>query len=321
MSSCGFIKTIERLEGVDFPEPIGTDKITLMSASKGATENMNLYAYVNIIKPQAWIIFIMAVFILTFSYFILMTFSMERAKFSLGDSMALILLLLAQRDLDHPKSTKSIKIIFLVSVFFGYLTYSYYSAILTSLMATSPPKKCISSFQDVLDYDLSVTTWRSSAMEQYLITADAKSPVNKVYPKNVASVDSYEEQVGLALNQGGLIWGSIIEFSRVPRIYIHDISEHRNIEYGFMLQKDSEFTPLFNYHILLLKQTGVIKQILDIWLNQRKPKELLDEEKSDYFSLGFSNLTFPFLALLLGILISVVLFCTEFLQLGVNCKK
>ena len=48
-----------------------------------------------------------------------------------------------------------------------------------------------------------------------------------------------------------------------------------------------------------------MKRILDTWLNQCRPEGHLDDEKFNHVLLGFSNLMFPFLALLSGILISM----------------
>ena len=314
MSSSGLTRTLDRVEIIDFAKSLGSDRITLISVLEDEVESINLYAYINIINPQARIILTAVVLTLTLSYFVVMAVTLDgRAKFTLGDSFALVLLLIAQRDMNHVKSAVSVKIIFLVTVFFGYLTYSYYTAILTSVMATNPPKVRISSFQDVLERGLSITGWKGSAIEQFAISADKDSAMHQVYANSDGFSDSYEEQMRL-LKEGVLIWGSVIEFSGETGVKFYDISEERKTLYGFVLQKDSEFTRLFDHHILRLKQTGVIKQIHDIWINQRKPAAKGEEKGEDFFTLGFSNLTLPFLDLAIGTLISFLLAVAEFLN-------
>lgn len=79
---------------------------------------------------------------------------------------------------------------------------------------------------------------------------------------------------------------------------------------AFGLQKDSEFTKLFNYHLSLLHESGVVnnhrKQYLD-----PDPDPIVSNQMEEAFALGYDTLLFPFLTLVFGIGMSLGLLLFE----------
>ena len=87
-----------------------------------------------------------------------------------------------------------------------------------------------------------------------------------------------------------------------PRTWAHDgieplhIDESVQFNEGMALQKDSEFTALFNHHIFELLQTGVVDRIRHEWM---------DRADGDFWvveavTLGYENVLFPFVSVVVG---------------------
>ena len=72
---------------------------------------------------------------------------------------------------------------------------------------------------------------------------------------------------------------------------------------SFALQKDSEFTQLFNYHIAKMDETGVLDALRLSYFPKTIPRKTTSKSKS----LGFDNVLFPFIILCGGIFIAVTL--------------
>ena len=154
-----------------------------MSITAKNAQGFNFRAYIDIFTREAGLVFLCLIVILTLSYYIIAR--KKNVKFTLGDTFAFVLLIVAQRDLNHSKASKCVKIAFLSNVLFGFLTYSYYTAFLTSLMAVEPRKLRIRSFQDVLDGDRSVYFLKATAQEDLLKYSPKDSAMHKVYLKSI----------------------------------------------------------------------------------------------------------------------------------------
>ena len=78
---------------------------------------------------------------------------------------------------------------------------------------------------------------------------------------------------------------------------------------AWAFQRQSELLPLFNHHIHLMKQSGIIDRLRQKYLDE---KNLVTSQTIvDTNVLGYDNVMFPFLALLIGL-------CVALLQLGIE---
>ena len=76
---------------------------------------------------------------------------------------------------------------------------------------------------------------------------------------------------------------------------------------GWVFRKDSEFTELFNYHLLRRHQSGMILNTFKRWIMRRKE----DFEFTEAIPIGYENTAFVFLLLVGAIAVSVILLLFE----------
>ena len=88
-----------------------------------------------------------------------------------------------------------------------------------------------------------------------------------------------------------------VDFQSDRSFEILSLSDSIKYKSSFALQKDSEFTQIFNYHIAKLDETGVLDSLRFTYL----PKTVTVSNPSKSISLGFNNVLFPFLILVFGI--------------------
>ena len=81
-----------------------------------------------------------------------------------------------------------------------------------------------------------------------------------------------------------------------------------NDECGFAFQKDSEFTEFFNYHILKLEESGVLRQIRSDYFPDFVTVEIENNQAVD---LGFENVSFTFVVLGFGLLFGIMFIVYE----------
>ena len=83
---------------------------------------------------------------------------------------------------------------------------------------------------------------------------------------------------------------------------------------AFAFQKNSEFLHIFNHFLKKMMEAGIIFKInKDI-----SKREVIDYETAPAVTLGFENLAFPFLVLLGGLTLAVILSCSE--KLRTHCS-
>ena len=92
-----------------------------------------------------------------------------------------------------------------------------------------------------------------------------------------------------------------IDFQSNRSFEVLHLSDSIKYKSSFALQKESEFTQIFNYHIAKLDETGVLDTLRLKYLQ----KSLSVANPSKSITLGFNNVLFPFLILMLGILFGV----------------
>lgn len=74
-----------------------------------------------------------------------------------------------------------------------------------------------------------------------------------------------------------------------------------HIAIGF--PKDSEFKDIFNYHLTILEESGILHKLRKKYFSEALPLDLNTSEK---IVLGFENVVFPFLYLFLDSYVSLL---------------
>ncbi len=210
------------------------------------------------------------------------------------------------RSSDYPRYSGMV--LFWVLCVFGFVVYTYFVADLTASMTTDGGIQWPRHFQDVLDQGYRVYTLKDTSLESYF-TRDYRapdSPIRKTYESNLELLSPKDKKQFLRLVQKlprVAFFGSRITFFGTSILTVlTQFEDHELAQNAIGLQKDSELRDMFNYHILKMRQTGVLDQILQSWLTRRGPSDWSSRIfQDDPIALGYQNLFGPVAVLVAGI--------------------
>ncbi len=193
-----------------------------------------------------------------------------------------------------------------------FFIYTLYTCDLTAKMTVGVPAPVLTNFKDVIDNSLTVAYVKDGLEEALLSGAPQGSYASEVYLKHSAGVSDNEEMISEILGSSGKVVG--FGPSDVTYLKPHLQFEDRvPMHVGFTFPKDSDLLEPFNYHILKLLESGVLKGIYHKWENSRAPP---DNSERIFFggtaeALGYSNFAFPALIFFLGLATASLLVCLE----------
>ena len=145
-------------------------------------------------------------------------------------------------------------------------------------------------------------------MENFLVSAPKGSALAKLYDVQLKNKPQFQRptlaDVSKTIASGGnfMGYGSGTALSAVPGGVAYNIEELNINQVTIALQKDSEFTEPFEYHVLKMRQSGLLSQSALKWLPQ--PKRDLPGCQLEAKQLSFDNLLFLFVILLGGVVIA-----------------
>ena len=123
----------------------------------------------------------------------------------------------------------------------------------------------------------------------------------------------------ISVRHGVVQFGSHSESTAYSFLESIDIEDKIADYFAFGGHKNSEFTEIFNFYITQLKETGILKQITDSWIDLTYPPPPV---LADAYDLGYSDLIFPYLILVGGVFVGVFLLMSEFMKRKVhNCHS
>ena len=93
-------------------------------------------------------------------------------------------------------------------------------------------------------------------------------------------------------------------------LVVLDLEDQLYYHQTFAFKRDSEFVDLFNYHIGVMEKSGVLKHIQNVWIPKTGFATASDSQ-SEAVVLGFENVAFPFLVVIVGAGIALTLSCFE----------
>ena len=318
ISTSGLTVTAERAHYIDYTRAITLSPVTLVSAPNSGV-SMNIYAYVNIFSLEVWGVLLATVTIISAFFFLSENCAQMRQNFvSIYFSTFFNIV---QLDTFMTRRTSASNLLFLTySCTTCVIIFAYYNGVLTSLMTTAPAPVPIHSFEDVLINDMFVITWGGSAYLQDLEEASPDSAMGKVWKKVTSSGREHliygEEEARQWIKRDPsnvLYYGIASTFKSYDDVILLDIVEKINVKDSIGLRNDSEFKALFDFHISQLKEAGVLARINHKWLEEGKLTPLPGSQRNlaSASTLGYENVIFPFLVLLLGVVISAVLILYE----------
>ena len=150
----GFTLLKSRAKVVDYTLPLYLDANTFCTATV-PQQKMNFMAYIDTVHLDAWIatgayILVLSICFTLFAKVISFYWS-EHYNLNFISMIAMICIIILQRDLPINKQNNAVKILHLFTCFLGIFLFAAYSAVLTSLMTSSPKTVLFQSFKEAYD--------------------------------------------------------------------------------------------------------------------------------------------------------------------------
>jgi ABC-type amino acid transport substrate-binding protein len=320
IATAALTPTLERSEAISFSIPLQNDIVTLMAPVKKGQETQ-FWVYMDIFPFIIWLTLVCMIISTCVGFFIINLSgvnsfhkSPNSEEFGIDNSFALSILLLLQLSYNVVIEKMSAKVLYFITSIMMYLIFAYYTSDLTARMTSGPPSTPIRSFQDVLEKKYKVIVMDSTSNHDLLRTSDPNSAMYEVYWSQMdgnqnSFVNSDKEAFDKVLTEENTLYftslfNDAFDDTRFVRLNMIDsISE--SVAWGF--QNNSELLGFFNHHLFKIQQSGIMNRMT------RECKYLGNEDFTfeDAFSLGYKNTLFPFLLLLGGFILSIVMIPIE----------
>ena len=304
VSAVGILMMPERLAAIDFCWPTFSEEITLMTV-KSTRSKLNVWVFMEIFPMAVWVISLALIILATLFFSV-------ASKLPISESFALMVRLGLQMGYQVLTPNRTTKVLLLVSAMCLNLVFIFFTCDLTTRMTVEPPKLDIRSFEDVTRKGYMVVT-ASLNHEKKLKTALKDSAMKEVAENNIINFDHDVKDryrptrlfVNGHWDDKVVLYGTYDPHSDNElenQLIGLKIEEAYNEYEGIGLQKYSEFTELFNYHIMKLFEMGMVDRLM------RKHVIKHDKEYgiAEPITLGYENLFFPFGIILLGVILAGV---------------
>lgn len=338
MATNGITVVYERSLAIDYTFSVATQIATLaisdpdFQKDKKNEEKINMSAYVTIFSTDVWISILVVGLLVSLLYALIESwYDHSQMLKTMVNGASAFLQTLAQTGGDPSKvKIPSGKVLLLFATFVCFFTYQCYVGDLTAKMTVTSDNTKLKNFQDVLDSGYTVRIFNNTSYEIMFKTAPEGSLLSKIYkdhsevinipkPRNIKQfLDSIHNTPKVALffsvdimTNYGLVAGGL-----KPLLNFHE----RQIKHKAIgLQKDSEFTSLFNYELTRLRQSGLFERLEFKWVKKSTPEDGSHRYfVQDILILGSVNLYFPSLVLLIGVTAGLVIVVSERVSKGIS---
>ncbi len=270
-SSGGMFMNAERAKYVDYA--IGLTKImnSLTMGISKQRQTINVLAYVNIYNEVTWLSFFSLTAGLMLAWWCLRKTNVDRLHkpedhevFGITNAVAVVSVAMIQREYYLVTRRKTTKILFTVTGLFAFFMFTFYSAVLTSLMTVAAPSLQLRSFADVINLGLTVFVWKDSAPAHYMSQAKEGTAQNKVYRdmkkrgQSSLANDQKEIEERLYNYPDHAYYGPTSAFLKNPKLKVFKIQESRSFQVSMVLGKDSEFLQPFNHQLMKFRESGML---------------------------------------------------------------
>ena len=210
------------------------------------------------------------------------------------------------------------RIIFITVLILGGMINFYWKASIISNLSVSLPNIPFRSMNELIKSPYQITLIKDSSYQELFEKSD--NPVfqaawrTKFVDKSQSLKESLEEMVPLVVD------GHYAMFEGVSSI--HTLQEYQDckitdsglyvskMDFAFTLQKNSQYTQLFNDGMKKMVETGTLKRIT----TKHQTARPTCNEKNKGVPLALTNIAFAFLILIIGFGLCFVLFILESIQ-------
>ena len=211
---------------------------------------------------------------------------------------------------DFPTHGRAIKILFLTTATSFLFLFILFNCDLTANMTSDPLPIDVKNFQDVIDEQYRVVTFKHSLSVNYFKNAPEGSAMQWVYrnkmltndPPENALTENYIDMFKVINSQEKtLIYHDPMTYSDKPywrHLYaLKDVKERCTFYVTIAMTKESEFHEIINYYILKMQENGLDTRVKLRWMYNANT----NYEGIQATPLTGENLIFPFVLLVLGI--------------------
>lgn len=318
--------TPERADAVDFSVPID-EEYTDLIIRRQTRITIDLFSFLQMFSGGVWIS--TAAFVLVAAILILLMVKTrnnkfheisDKEKFGLLNALSLIIIGLYQREYGNiERNSQASKMVLFVVFMACFALFTTYNALMISVSTVPTVKKPIKELLDVNKFGYKLVTMSNSYMYDFITTAKSDSPANVIYKENfdihISSLSNEAILQTLLDHPKTVLFGNLDYFnSSVVKNLLHlQIAERLSNSIAFAFQRDAEIVDMINYHLLKMKQSGLIRKIFLKWPLGSEMDDSVGKNNADV-QVDFASVTLPFTIGMLGIVGGISCLIIEFLH-------
>ncbi len=301
---------------LDFTLPILISRRTLM-VRKGQTLSKQTWsAYFSAFAEVSWLFYVL---IIALSAVVLMKIAAKSQ--SISTTLALVLTALIQRESTFQAETRSAKVASLSICMFGFLTLSAYSALLTSRMTVPQPP--IQTLREAVERGVKIlvpnNTLTYHQLHQYEdnVFREIVKHEDRILPSFKHILDVIENTPA---GEFAYLGDALASVGR-PQLTALALKDTTEAGIGLALAKGSRLREAFDYHLLLMEESGLIRKLRNEWgldemsttssTNEDNSMAEDDDEDEIIGSLSYGSVSAPFAILVIGIASATFLLILE----------
>ena len=235
----------------------------------------NPLMYMNIFDYDVWVLCMVLVILASCAFHVLENVgranfhgNQDSEEFTMANSLALSLGMLIQNPYAVETSRMSSRILYLAISASTLVLFAYYTCDMTSRLTGPPAVIPIKSFEDVIQNGYKVLL-HPKGPSAFSLKHGSRA-AREIYQNSMSepglllSVGGLEEAVPLMLKHANYLLLSEDSETIVRKDVLSlDIDETVKVNFAIGLQLNSEFTDLFNHHLLKMSEAGVIQRMRD----------------------------------------------------------
>ncbi len=198
---------------------------------------------------------------------------------------------------------------------------------LTAEMTVGKPRVHLRSFQDIIDNEITIYVKGGTISDTYFADAQEgtlKDNVNKNYVDRETFKFNDDAVAEIVENPKAAYFHTLLVFVKYGTkvLTLPNFDGRINGYVGIGLQKNSELTAVFDYHIMTMRQTGLLDDMYAKHLMKDQPEDDSDRIfQEDILVLGFDNLFLPANIMGIGMICAVVILICEKLTSGKRVQE
>ena len=182
----------------------------------------------------------------------------DSEEFTVSNSLALSLGLLIQNSYSVETSKASSRILYIAISASTLVLFAYYTCDMTSRL-TGPPATPIKSFAEAKKNGYKIIINPEGTSANYLRDKD-----QQLYENSLKIPNLMAPPIERMLKNPNYLYFAEDSYSATRKEFTSLIIDETSlVNYAFAFQLNSEFTDLFNHHLLKMRETGIIQRLRD----------------------------------------------------------